>query len=159
MNSSQKFGLFILILISIAYVYFSFFGKDFEFPYFDKTNDEKVVNPSVETETEVKLPEEQKKVTKIVRLYILDKEGSLRGVNRTCEVIKGESCFEYAITELVNAPSRWEKSRGFTSEIPIGTKILSVREGSGSAMIDLLKMSWKRKDGLLKSWKISNLFS
>ena len=34
MNFSQKLGLFILILISAAYIYFSFFNKNgFEFNY------------------------------------------------------------------------------------------------------------------------------
>ena len=48
-----------------------------------------------------------------------------------------KSCFAFAIKELVSAPTKWEKSKGFTSEIPQGTKILSVREGEGSIMIDL----------------------
>lgn len=39
--------------------------------------------------------------------------------------------------ELVSAPTKWEKSKGFTSEIPQGTKLLSVRESSGSVLIDL----------------------
>lgn len=39
--------------------------------------------------------------------------------------------------ELIAGPTKWEKSKGFTSEIPQGTKILSVREGDGNIMIDL----------------------
>ena len=39
MNFSQRLGLFILIAISIAYVYFSFFNKDFEIPKFIQPND------------------------------------------------------------------------------------------------------------------------
>ena len=31
MNFSQKLGLFILILITVLYVYLSFFNKDFDF--------------------------------------------------------------------------------------------------------------------------------
>ena len=38
---------------------------------------------------------------------------------------------------MISAPTKWEKSKGFTSEIPVGTKILSIRESSSSIMIDL----------------------
>ena len=38
---------------------------------------------------------------------------------------------------MVKAPSKWEKSKGFTSEIPVNTKVLSVRESAQSIMIDL----------------------
>ena len=37
----------------------------------------------------------------------------------------------------MKAPSSWEKSKGFNSEIPQGTKILSIRESADSIMIDL----------------------
>ena len=37
----------------------------------------------------------------------------------------------------MQAPTKWEKSKGLTSEIPQGTKVLSIRESSGSIMIDL----------------------
>ena len=48
-----------------------------------------------------------------------------------------KSCFAYAINELLSAPSKWEKSKGFTSEIPQGTKLLSLRESPESILIDL----------------------
>ena len=38
MNSSQKFGLFLLIIITAAYVYFAFFCKDFKLPEFNKND-------------------------------------------------------------------------------------------------------------------------
>jgi hypothetical protein len=36
MNFSQKLGLFILILISVSYVYFSFFNNKIEIPQQNK---------------------------------------------------------------------------------------------------------------------------
>ena len=48
-----------------------------------------------------------------------------------------KSCFKYAIKELVAAPTKLEKSKGYTSEIPVGTNVLSVRESANSIMIDL----------------------
>lgn len=139
MNFSQKLGLFILILISLAYVYFSFFNKDFKLPEFNRPEEETpYFNPLEQNnndEQQTKEPEVAK--SKTVKIYILDKSGTLRSVNRTCDPTIEKSCFEYAIKELINAPSKWEKSKGFTSEIPQGTKILSIRDSEGSVLIDL----------------------
>ena len=80
---------------------------------------------------------EKKSEQKNVKIFVLDKTGNLRSVNRTCDTAIEESCFAFAIKELIKAPSKWEKSKGFTSEIPQGTKILSIRESENSIMIDL----------------------
>ena len=37
----------------------------------------------------------------------------------------------------MQAPTKWEKSKGLSSEIPQGTKVISIRESSDSIMIDL----------------------
>lgn len=142
MNFSQRLGLFILIVISLAYVYFSFFNKDFKLPEFNRG--EEVETPTFNpleqpTETKVQENEEEttKPITKNVKIFILDKSGNLRSVNRTCDSSVQKSCFEFAMNELINAPSKWEKSKGFTSEIPQGTKILSIRDSEGSMLLDL----------------------
>jgi spore germination protein GerM len=98
--------------------------------FYPQENNNNELNPEVQ---------EDKTVTKNVKIYILDKNGKVRSVNRTCTVKEGESCFEFAIAQLLKAPSKWEKSKNFTSEIPSETKILSVRESSNSIMIDLSK--------------------
>lgn len=137
MNFSQKLGLFILILISVAYVYISFFNKDFKLPEYRREEKPPVYNPLEPVEpVETDVQEEQSK-PKTVKIFILDKSGNLRSVNRTCDTSIEKSCFTYAIKELVTAPSPWEKSKGFTSEIPSGTKVLSIRESSGNILIDL----------------------
>lgn len=139
MNFSQKLGLFILIVISLAYVYFSFFNKDFKLPNFNKQEEQAPFFNPVEQEKKVEQPTPKTNVekTKTVKIFILDKSGNIRSVNRTCDTTIEKSCFEYAIKELINAPSKWEKSKGFTSEIPQGTKILSIRDTEGSVLIDL----------------------
>lgn len=139
MNFSQKLGLFILIVISFAYVYFSFFNKDFKLPDFNRPEEETPVFNPLEQSAEEEQPVDQSEVakSKTVKIFILDKNGNLRSVNRTCDTSVEKSCFEYAIKELINAPSKWEKSKGFTSEIPQGTKILSIRDTEGSVLVDL----------------------
>ena len=136
MNSSQKLGFCILIIATVLYVYFSFFHNEFRFPDFKFGNDNvDTYNPLDNQTPEPDVKKENG--TKIVKIFILDKTGKLRSVNRECDMEKDDSCFTFAIKELISAPTKWEKSKGFTSEIPAGTKVLSVRESSNSVMIDL----------------------
>ena len=137
MNFNQRLGLFILILISVVYVYFSFFAKDFKFPEFRKEhNTPEVYNP-MNNQIPQTVEEEKDLGKKNVKIFILDKSGNLRSMNRECSPSKEQSCFEYAIKELISAPSDYEKTKGYISEIPAGTKLLSVRESSKSVMVDL----------------------
>lgn len=140
MNASQKLGLFILIVISIAYVYFSFFNSDFKFPEFNNKQDETTeYNPLEETPSiEPKDSKTENSATeKVVKIFLLDNSGNLHALSRTCDISSQKSCFEYAIKELVSAPTKWEKSKGYTSEIPAGTRVLSVRESANSILVDL----------------------
>ena len=61
----------------------------------------------------------------------------MRAVTRKCDTAIETSCFNFAIKELISAPSAWEKNKGLSSEIPQNTKILSVRENSDNIFIDL----------------------
>ena len=139
MNFSQKLGLFILIVISVAYVYFSFFSNgDFHLslPGNETTPPAEELTPIDGNETQQEKPV-QKHEYKTVKIFVVDSSGNLHSLNRECDVNTEKSCFAFAIKELIKAPTNWEKSKGFTSEIPAGTKILSVREGDDNIMIDL----------------------
>lgn len=145
MNFSQKLGLFILIAISAAYIYFSFFASEGmpTLPSFHHGDNNSELPPEVLEEITTTTPAEtpvetpKKHSVKSVKIFVTDANGKMRSLERKCDTAQEKSCFAYAIKELVSAPSNWEKSKGFTSEIPSGTKILSVREGEGSIMIDL----------------------
>lgn len=135
MNNSQRFGLFILVAITVAYIYFSFFNNNGQRPVVDE---QQVYNPLEQSsvkQDDIKVDDKTK--TKIVKIFLLDKSGNLRSVSRTCDAEVVKSCTEYVFKELVNAPTKWEKSKGFTSEIPQGTKVISVRESANSIMVDL----------------------
>lgn len=141
MNASQKLGLFILIAITVIYIYFSFFNQnsvDFQLPKRGETSMQTTEVPDVieEDDPSVEEPDKEKEY-KNIKIFITGSNGKLRSVNRKCDIEKEDSCFAFAIKELISAPSRWEKSKGFTSEIPQNTKILSVREGENSVKIDL----------------------
>ena len=137
MNFHQRLGLFILILISIAYVYFSFFAKEFNMPEFLKKHEKQDVYNPMDNQVSQIVDEQNNLQKKNVKIFILDKSGNLRSMNRECQPSKEFSCFEYAIKELISAPSEYEKAKGYISEIPAGTKLLSVRESSNSVMVDL----------------------
>ena len=139
MNFAQRLGVLLLIIITAAYIYFSFFNKDgFNFNFnrpSDIPNGELNYDPSWQHENE---PEEQSlKNKKTVRIYVTDSKGNLRSVNRTCDSSVEKSCFAYAIKELLSGPTKWEKSKDLSSEIPSGTKILSIREGANNVLVDL----------------------
>ena len=135
MNFSQRFGLFILISITIAYVYFSFFANNTNLHKWN-TKEEQTYNPLTPTSQNNK-KEENIATQKNVKVFMLDKSGEIRSLSRVCDTSIEKSCFEFAMKELITGPTKWEKSKGFTSEIPQGTKILSIRESSNSVMIDL----------------------
>ena len=140
MNGSQKFGIICLILITAAYVYFSFFSKgDLKFPARNQYQEEQE-QPFVQTPEDNKDSKEEviKKDSKTVKIFVTDSKGNLRPVYRKCDTAVEKSCFAYAIKELLLAPSDWEKSnKGLSSEIPSDTKILSIRESSNNILIDL----------------------
>ena len=135
MNFSQRFGLFILISITFAYVYFSFFANDTNLHRWS-TKEEQTYNPLAPT-TQNDKKEENIVTKKNVKIFMLDKSGEIRSLNRICDTSIERSCFEFSMKELIAGPTNWEKSKGFTSEIPQGTKILSIRESTNSVMIDL----------------------
>ena len=78
MNFSQRFGLFILILISAAYVYFSFFNKEISLPKFKAEEQENTIYNPLEHSLN---KEENKKVEaknvgqKTVKIFVVDNSG------------------------------------------------------------------------------------
>lgn len=137
MNFSQRLGLFILIAITVTYVYFSFFANTIKQPDFSSKDVETSYNPLKSTIDNKQETTGSGNKSKNVKIFLLDNTGSLHSVKRVCDPSIEKSCFEFAIKELVSAPTKNEKAKGFTSEIPYGTKVLSIRESSNSIMIDL----------------------
>ena len=135
MNFSQRLGLFCLILISLLYIYFAFFNKG-SFHFERPNNNEITEQPADLNIDEPKKPEEKHKI-KIIKIFFTDSKGNLHNLSRKCDTQIEKSCFNYAIKELIQGPTNWEKSKGFSSEIPSETKILSIREGSNNVLIDL----------------------
>ena len=105
MNFSQRLGLFILIIISVLYVYFSFFYKSFKTSEFNNSREESTsYNPLENIAGEKQAEKDVHKKT--IKIFLLDDSGNLKSVKRECDTSVEKSCFEYAIKELVLAPSR-----------------------------------------------------
>lgn len=139
MSFSQKLGIFFLIVITAAYLYFAFFAKEgFKLPESTYRRDNEIQNttPQQRQEENVEAPT-QKHDIQTVKIYVTDEKGNLRSVNRRCDKSAEKSCFAFAIRELISAPTNWERDKGLSSEIPANTRILSIREGSSNILIDL----------------------
>ena len=132
MNISQKLGIFCLILITAIYLYISFF-----LPNRNITDNLPPDNNIIENTDNKENENSQKRQIKNVKIFITDTKGNLRSVNRECDLSTETSCFKFAIKELISGPTKWEKDKGLSSEIPPSTKILSVRESSNNILIDL----------------------
>ena len=91
MNFSQRFGLFILIAITVAYIYFTYFDKDFSFIN-PNLKEEQVYNPLETSKSEEKLIKEDKKTRKNIKIFMLNNSGELRSLNRVCDTRIFNTC-------------------------------------------------------------------
>ena len=90
--------------------------------------------------TENKKQEEEKKVTKTyVTVYFLGMDKNDTGIFKKVkrEVPQGQSKLKFALNQLMNGPSQYEKSVGVYSEIPKNVKILGIVESSNKIIIDV----------------------
>ena len=143
MNFSRNFGVFCLVVITVLYVYFAFFN-DYKFDGFNFNHQNEISTNTIENSKPADIDDSEKYDNNIkkheikkVKIYVTDSNGNLRSVIRNCDTSIEKSCFYFAIRELLSAPTKWEKSKGLSSEIPQGTKILSIREGEKNILIDL----------------------
>ncbi len=138
MNLSKKIGIFCLTVITVAYVYFSFFYKE-GFNRIPKNNTDITVTKDNQDKNQDKNQDTKTKKhdIKSIKIFVTDSKGNLRAVSRKCDAAIEASCFKFAIKELIIAPTEWEKNKGLSSEIPQNTKILSIRENTDCIFIDL----------------------
>lgn len=104
--------------------------------------EEQVVEP-VKKQVSVK-SSEQKTVDKQIKkeyvtLYFLgmdkNKTGVFKKVQR--ELPAGQSKLKFALSQLINGPTSYEKNLGVYSEIPKGVKLLAVVEGNNKIIINV----------------------
>ncbi|MDD3436644.1 MAG: GerMN domain-containing protein [Candidatus Gastranaerophilales bacterium] len=131
MNNWQKTALILLIIGTLAAIKFVFFPTP-EIPQPEVTQEEQ---PAEEPE------QENEDVPKsYVSVYFIgqnsNKEEVYKIVKREYNPKEGTK-LSFSINNLLDGPNSEEKSRGIYSEIPQGTKLLSLEETPGKIIINL----------------------
>lgn len=138
MNDFQKIGLIVVIILAAIYIKMAYFGsKDvIEEPVTTKTQ--------IEEKNITKQEEPQEKVsTEYVNVFFITHnakgEEVYRAVKREYipEMNQGTSKLKLAVRELIKGPSEKEKKKGVYSEIPAGTRLISITEASSRVVINI----------------------
>lgn len=133
MTGWQKTGLILLILATLAIVKFNFFSGTKDVVQEEQAQEEQVVQPK---------EDENKDVPKsYVSVYFIgqnsNKEDVYKIVKREYKNQATGTKLRYSITSLLRGPTKWEKTKGIYSEIPAGTKLISLNESPDKIVINL----------------------
>ena len=137
----SKLVILALAALAFFYVKVNFFDTPHAKVEKKLVVEEQVAEPVKKVEpTENKKQEEEKKVTKTyVTVYFLGMDKNDTGIFKKVkrEVPQGKSKLKFALNQLMNGPSQYEKSVGVYSEIPKNVKILGIVESSNKIIIDV----------------------
>ena len=141
MGFLSKLVILALAALAFFYVKVNFFDTPHAKVEKKLVVEEQVAEPVKKVEpTENKKQEEEKKVTKTyVTVYFLGMDKNDTGIFKKVkrEVPQGQSKLKFALNQLMNGPSQYEKSVGVYSEIPKNVKILGIVESSNKIIIDV----------------------
>ena len=133
MTNNKKVALIILILITIGYVKFAFFSPE-KAPISD-------VEVSQNEETDVDEEEVKKKEDTYITVFFIGKnengEELYRAVKRKYDKTENGQQLSFAVSRLIEGPNQIEREKGIYSEIPTGTKDISVVETDKKAIVNL----------------------
>lgn len=137
----SKLVILALAALAFFYVKVNFFDTPHAKVEKKLVVEEQVAEPVKKVEpTENKKQEEEKKVTKTyVTVYFLGMDKNDTGIFKKVkrEVPQDQSKLKFALNQLMNGPSQYEKSVGVYSEIPKNVKILGIVESSNKIIIDV----------------------
>ena len=137
----SKLVILALAALAFFYVKVNFFDTPHAKVEKKLVVEEQVAEPVKKVEpTENKKQEEEKKVTKTyVTVYFLGMDKNDTGIFKKVkrEVPQGQSKLKFALNQLMNGPSQYEKSVGVYSEITKNVKILGIVESSNKIIIDV----------------------
>ena len=137
----SKLVILALAALAFFYVKVNFFDTPHAKVEKKLVVEEQVAEPVKKVEpTENKKQEEEKKVTKTyVTVYFLGMDKNDTGIFKKVkrEVPQGQSKLKFALNQLMNGPSQYEKSVGVYSEIPKNEKIIGIVESSNKIIIDV----------------------
>lgn len=133
-NNWQKLGLVALIAGSLAAIKFAYF-PDQQQPVQEEVKQEKPAAPKVAEDTESGVP------AAYINVFFIgqnaNKEEVYKVVRRKYSSKSGETKLKFSIKSLLKGPTRKESAKGIYSEIPQGTKLLSIEETPERVTINL----------------------
>ncbi len=163
MNNFQKIGLIIVIILAAIYVKMAYFGS----PDVIEEPVQKSEEVS-ETQEEQKKPDEKTLTYEVANVFFIAHNSNGEEVYRA---VKREYLPEYgsklkfAVKSLINGPTTKEKKLGVYSEIPAGTRLISITESPSRVVINLTSdfengggtdSLYKRLFQLIKTVKINS---
>lgn len=133
MTNNKKVALIILILLTICYVKYAFFSPE-------KTDNHVEISQNEENEA-IEDEKVSKKADTYINVFFIGKNENgdelYRAVKRKYDKDENGQQLSFAISKLVEGPNQIEREKGIYSEIPSGTKVISVVETDKKAIINL----------------------
>lgn len=133
MNRQQRLLLILLIVVTLAVIKFTFFGNIVSAPQIPDTSQEQATEQAQE-QTDQDIPKSY------VNIYFIgqnaNKEEVYKIVKREYNQAEGTK-LKYSINSLLEGPNEIERAKGIYSEIPKGTKLISLEETPEKIVINL----------------------
>lgn len=135
MNNFLKIGLIIVLVLAAIYVKMAFFGSKDVIEETPQQQQEEIAENNEETPTK----EDEIKYQIVNVFFIAHNENGeevYRAVKREYLEEYG-SRLKFAVKSLINGPTDKEKKAGVYTEIPSGTKLISITESPSRVVINL----------------------
>lgn len=165
MNNLLKIGVIIVLILAAIYVKMAFFGSPDIPEKISQENEEITQEQQQEEETPQKEKEIQYQTVNVFFIAHNDNgEEVYRAVKRDYIPEYG-SQLKFAIKSLINGPSEKERKVGVYTEIPAGTRLISLTESPSRVVINLTSefengggtdSIYKRLFQLIKTVKINS---
>lgn len=146
MSGFQKFGLIIIFILAAIYIKLAFFGSIdiIEQNKTDNQQTEVVAENDSEQSSENNIKNTNKNVKKqkseFVNVFFIAHnakgEEVYRAVKREYNSSYGTKVY-FAVKSLINGPNKNEKGHGVYTEVPLGTKLISLDETPSKVTINL----------------------
>ena len=132
MNKKQKFVLILLAIATFAYVKFAFFPSNEQLPSEEAIEVEEVQPQESEVKTDV-----PKSYVSVYFIGQKNNEEVYKIVKRPYNAEVDGTKIAFSIRSLLKGPLAKEKTKGIYSEIPQGTKLISIQEKPDKIMVNL----------------------
>ncbi|MBR2525909.1 GerMN domain-containing protein [bacterium] len=135
MNNFIKIGLIIVIILAGIYVKMAFFGSP------DVIEDNKQISEETSTEKNNEQPQKEDKLEyQTINVFFIAHNSAGEEVYRAVKrdyLPEYGSQLKFAVKSLINGPSEKEKKAGVYTEIPAGTRLISITETPSRVVINL----------------------